>query len=46
LQADACQSRLEQLNKDKQTLSDERLKLQADLEGLIRGLSIDRQLDR
>src|ERR1043166_1459678 len=44
--ADTQETRLEQLNKDKQTLSEERLKLQTDLEGLIRGLSIDRQLDR
>ncbi len=44
--ADTQETRLEQLNKDKQSLHDERLRLQADLEGLIRGLSLDRQLDR
>ena len=44
--ADTQETRLEQLNKDKQTLHDERLRLQNDLEGVIRGLSIDRQLDR
>lgn len=44
--ADTQETRLEQLNKDKQRLQDERLKLQADLEGAIRGLSIDRQLER
>ena len=44
--ADTQETRLEQLNKDKQTLHDERLRLQNDLEGMIRGLSIDRQLDR
>jgi hypothetical protein len=44
--ADTQETRLEQLNKDKQSLHDERLKLQSDLEGLIRGLSVDRQLDR
>ena len=44
--ADTQETRLEQLNKDKQSLHDERLKLQGDLEGMIRGLSIDRKLDR
>jgi hypothetical protein len=44
--ADTQETRLEQLNKDKQTLQGERLKLQADLEGVIRGLAIDRQLDK
>ncbi|HTD88869.1 MAG TPA: hypothetical protein VK850_20015, partial [Candidatus Binatia bacterium] len=44
--ADTQETRLEQLNKDKQSLHDEHLRWQTDLEGLIRGLSIDRQLDR
>jgi uncharacterized membrane-anchored protein len=44
--ADTQETRLEQLNKDKLSLHDERLRLQTDLEGLIRGLSLDRQLDR
>ena len=44
--ADTQETRLEQLNKDKQSLHDERVRLQTDLEGLIRGLSLDRQLDR
>jgi hypothetical protein len=42
--ADTQETRLEQLNKDKQTLQEERLKLQTELEGMIRGLSLDRQL--
>jgi hypothetical protein len=44
--ADTQETRLEQLNKDKQTLHQERSKVQTDLETLIRGLSMDRQLDR
>jgi hypothetical protein len=44
--ADTQETRLEQLNKDKQTLHGERLRFQTDLETLIRGLSMDRQLDR
>jgi hypothetical protein len=43
--ADTQETRLEQLNKDKQSLDQERLGLQTDLEALIRGLSMDRQLD-
>jgi len=44
--ADTQETRLEQLNKDKQSLQGERVKLQSDLEGMIRGLAIDRQLER
>ena len=44
--ADTQETRLEQLNKDKQSLHQERMKLQTDLETVIRGLSMDRQLDR
>jgi hypothetical protein len=44
--ADTQETRLEQLNKDKQTLHQERVKVQTDLESLIRGMSMDRQLDR
>jgi hypothetical protein len=44
--ADTQETRLEQLNKDKKTLNDERASLQADLESLIRGLAVDRKLDR
>jgi hypothetical protein len=44
--ADTQETRLEQLNKDKQTLHQERSKVQTDLEALIRGLSMERQLDR
>ena len=44
--ADTQETRLEQLNKDKQTLQQERMQLQTELEGVIRGLSVDRSLDR
>lgn len=44
--ADTQETRLEQLNKDKKTLYDERAGLQAELETMIRGLAIDRKLDR
>jgi len=44
--ADTQETRLEQLNKDKQSLQGERVKLQSDLEAMIRGLAIDRQLER
>ncbi|HEX3145407.1 MAG TPA: hypothetical protein VHQ64_15650 [Pyrinomonadaceae bacterium] len=44
--ADTQETRLEQLNKDKQSLQAERVKLQSDLEAMIRGLAIDRQLER
>src|SRR5262249_43068614 len=37
--ADAQETRLEQLNKDKQTLNEERQRLEAELESLIRNLS-------
>ena len=43
--ADTQETRLEQLNKDKQARLEERVNLQTQLEGVIRGLSIDRQLD-
>ncbi len=42
--ADTQETRLEQLNKDKQTINGERARLQMELESLIRNLSIDRQL--
>jgi len=42
--ADTQETRLEQLNKDKQTVNEERARLQMELESLIRNLSIDRQL--
>jgi len=42
--ADTQETRLEQLNKDKQTVNDERARLQMELESLIRNLSINRQL--
>ena len=44
--ADTQETRLEQLNKDKQSLQGERVKLQSDLEAMIRGLAIDRQLEK
>lgn len=42
--ADTQETRLEQLNKEKQTLTDDLARLQGELEGLIRGLAIDRQI--
>lgn len=42
--ADTQETRLEQLNKDKQALADEWARLQAELENLIRNLTLDRQL--
>jgi hypothetical protein len=42
--ADTQETRLEQLNKDKQALIAEQARLQAELETLVRGLAIDRQL--
>jgi len=44
--ADTQETRLEELNKDKQALNAEQERLRADLEGLIRNLSIDHQLAR
>lgn len=44
--ADTQETRLEQLNKDKKTLNDERASLQGELEGMIRGLAVDRKLER
>lgn len=44
--ADTQETRLEQLNKDKKTLNDERAGLQGELETMIRGLAVDRKLDR
>jgi len=44
--ADTQETRLEQLNKDAQTLQEERSRLLGDLETLIRGMSLDRQLSR
>jgi chromosome segregation ATPase len=42
--ADTQETRLEQLNKDKQSLHEEHAKLQSELEAVIRGLSIDQRL--
>jgi hypothetical protein len=42
--ADTQETRLEQLNKEKQALHDERVRLQAELEAVIRGLAIDHKL--
>jgi hypothetical protein len=44
--ADTQETRLEQLNKDKQTALADRRQLQRDLEDMVRGLSIARQMDR
>lgn len=44
--ADTQETRLEQLNKDKKTLNDERAGLQSELEAMIRGLAVDRKLER
>jgi hypothetical protein len=44
--ADTQETRLEQLNKDKKTLNDDRASLQGELEAMIRGLAVDRKLDR
>ena len=44
--ADTQETRLEQLNKEKKTLNDERASLQNELEAMIRGLAVDRKLDR
>ena len=42
--ADTQETRLEQLNKEKQKLVEEMENLQKELEGLVRGLSIDRRI--
>jgi hypothetical protein len=42
--ADTQETRLEQLNRDKQALHEERTRLQGELEAVIRGLAIDRKL--
>ena len=42
--ADTQETRLEQLNKEKQTLNVEAARLQGELEALIRGLAIDQRL--
>ncbi|HYW74764.1 MAG TPA: hypothetical protein VE961_27305 [Pyrinomonadaceae bacterium] len=44
--ADTQETRLEQLSKDKQTLQQERQQIQTELESVIRGLAVDRTLDR
>jgi len=44
--ADTQETRLEQLNKDKKTLNEERAGLRGELETVIRGLALDRKLDR
>ena len=43
--ADTQETRLEQLNKEKQTLNGEAARLQGELEALIRSLAIDRKLN-
>ena len=42
--ADTQETRLEQLNKEKQTLNGEAARLQGELEAVIRGLAIDHKL--
>src|SRR5437016_4772349 len=42
--ADTQETRLDQLNKEKRASQEERVRLQAELEALIRGLNIDRTL--
>jgi len=42
--ADTQETRLDQLNKEKQAAQEERVRLQGELEALIRGLNIDRTL--
>lgn len=42
--ADTQETRLDQLNKDKRAAQEERVRLQGELEALIRGLNIDRTL--
>src|SRR6266436_8049911 len=42
--ADTQETRLDQLNKEKQASQEERMRLQGELEALIRGLNIDRTL--
>ena len=42
--ADTQETRLEQLNKEKQTLNGETARLQGELEAVIRGLAIDHKL--
>jgi Carboxypeptidase regulatory-like domain len=44
--ADAQETRLEQLNKDKQAQHVEAERLQAELEGLVRSVAIDRELEK
>jgi len=43
--ADTQETRLEQLNKEKQTLGQEIASLEGELETVVRGLSIDRKID-
>src|SRR3989442_3753716 len=42
--ADTQETRLDQLNKEKRTAQEERVRLQGELEALIRGLNIDHTL--
>jgi len=42
--ADTQESRLEQIEKDRRTLSEEQAKLQTELNGVVRGLALDRKL--
>jgi len=43
--ADTQETRLEQLNKDKKALNDERAGMQGELETMIRNLTIDHRLN-
>lgn len=43
--ADSQETRLELLNREKQAANEERLKLEKELEALVRGFSVDRRLD-
>ena len=44
--ADSQETRLEQLNKEKQSAAEDRRQLQRDLEDMVRGLSIARQIEK
>jgi hypothetical protein len=44
--ADSQETRLEQLNKEKQSAAENRRQLQRDLEDMVRGLSIARQIEK
>jgi hypothetical protein len=42
--ADTQETRLEQLNKDKQALNEAQARLQSELEAMVRGVTVDRQI--